>query len=202
MSKWENTVPGIKFSQWLKGKTLSCNIVSCLRFSALIIIHLVFTIFVLKALYKQKRLCEIKFLSKLSPRRCNFSNNLLNFPAVMNYLQMSPRQWFLFLSHTGEAEQIYTHKGPFDKSMFLHKAFSGKSTPHYFIMKMLLKNISSVLQQQYLLTIVCSAFSFVSVGSQNCSLVWYTSTHRVAFSTPVFCSCLFLVEHTWRRILL
>jgi hypothetical protein len=65
MSKWENTVPGIKFSQWLKGKTLSCNIMSCLRFSAFIIIHLVFTIFVLGLYCISKRIMWNLILVKI-----------------------------------------------------------------------------------------------------------------------------------------
>ena len=39
------------------------------------------------------------------------------------------RQWLLFFPHIGEVKQIHTHKGPSDKSLFLHKAPSGKSTP-------------------------------------------------------------------------
>jgi len=53
---------------------------------------------------------------------------LLFFPAVINYLQMSagsgPPP-----PHIGEVEQIYTHKGPYYKSLFLHQAPSVKFTP-------------------------------------------------------------------------
>jgi len=49
----------------------------------------------------------------------------------------------VFLPHIAEVEQIHTHTGPSDKSLFLPKAPSVKSTPnlhpHCFINKMLLK---------------------------------------------------------------
>jgi hypothetical protein len=39
------------------------------------------------------------------------------------------RQWFLYLTHFGEVQQKHTRNGPFNKSLFLHKAPSVKSTP-------------------------------------------------------------------------
>jgi hypothetical protein len=51
------------------------------------------------------------------------------FSAVMNYLQMSPGSSSYFFPHIGEVKQIHTHKGPSDKSLFLHTAPSVKSTP-------------------------------------------------------------------------
>ena len=50
------------------------------------------------------------------------------FPAVMIYLQMSPGSvsyFFLLLAKWSK----YTHKDPSDKSVFLHKVASVKSTP-------------------------------------------------------------------------
>jgi hypothetical protein len=64
-------------------------------------------------------------------------------------------------------------------------------------MKMLLKNISLVITMAIFTDNCMFRFSIlVSVDSQNCNLVWYTSTHRVAFSTPVFCSCFFIFGET------
>jgi len=41
--------------------------------------------------------------------RCNFSNSLLIFPTVMNYLQVSPsRCYYFFPPYIGEMVQIYT----------------------------------------------------------------------------------------------
>jgi hypothetical protein len=65
------------------------------------------------------------------------------------------------------------------------------------------ENISSVITV-VLFTYNC-AFCFsilMSFGSQACSLVWYTSTHgvqpytHIVFSTPAFCSCLFILVNT------
>jgi len=42
---------------------------------------------------------------------------------------MSPGSGSYFFPHIGEVEQIYTHKGPYYKSLFLHQAPSVKSTP-------------------------------------------------------------------------
>jgi hypothetical protein len=39
------------------------------------------------------------------------------------------RQWFLFFPHIGDVEQLQAHEGPSNKSLFLHKAPSIKSTP-------------------------------------------------------------------------
>jgi len=58
---------------------------------------------------------------------CNFNNSLLIFPGIMNYLQISAGSVSYFFPHSGEMEQIHTHKGPSNKSLFLHKASSGKS---------------------------------------------------------------------------
>jgi len=53
------------------------------------------------------------------------------FPAATNYLQTSPGSgsYFLFFHHIGKVEQTHTHKCPSDKSLFLHKDPSVKSTP-------------------------------------------------------------------------
>jgi hypothetical protein len=37
----------------------------------------------------------------------------------------------MFLPHIDEVEQIHTHKGPSDKSLFLPKAPSMKATPPF-----------------------------------------------------------------------
>jgi hypothetical protein len=42
---------------------------------------------------------------------------------------MDSSRQHLFIPRSGEAKQIHTHKGPPDKSLFLYKAPSPKSTP-------------------------------------------------------------------------
>ena len=56
-------------------------------------------------------------------------HSLTIFPAVTTYLQTSPGSGSHFFPYIGEVEQIHTHKVPSDKSLFLHKAPSVKSTP-------------------------------------------------------------------------
>jgi hypothetical protein len=93
------------------------------------------------------------------------------FPAVNELFMDVSRQWFLYFPHIGKVEQTHTRKGRSDKSLFLHKAPSVKSTsPHtlyYFIKKMLLKNISSVIVLVIFTynSVFCYSIS-VSVGSQ------------------------------------
>jgi len=50
------------------------------------------------------------------------------FPAVVNYLQMSPGSGSYFFSYWQSGANTHTHEGTSDKSLFLHKAFSVKST--------------------------------------------------------------------------
>jgi len=40
--------------------------------------------------------------------RFNFYNSLLIFPAVINYLQLSPSRCYYFFSHIGKMVQIHT----------------------------------------------------------------------------------------------
>ena len=89
----------------------------------------------------------------------------------------------LIFSHIGKVEQIHTHEGPSDTSLFLHKAFSVKSThplPSLFHQedsteKYQFSNYSGNIYLQ-----LCVLLFQFSVGSQKCSLVWYTSKHGVA----------------------
>jgi hypothetical protein len=63
--------------------------------------------------------------------RFNFSDsNLMVFSSHELFPDIS-RQWFMFLPHIDEVEQIYMHQGPSDKSLFLPKAPSVKSTPPF-----------------------------------------------------------------------
>jgi hypothetical protein len=65
--------------------------------------------------------------------------------------------------HIGEVKQIHTHKGPSDKTVFLHTAPSVKSTtpsPPLFHQEDATKNISSVITTVIFTTFVCSAFQF------------------------------------------
>jgi hypothetical protein len=80
-----------------------------------------------------------------------------------------------FFLHVGDVEQIYTHNSPSDKSLFLQKAPSGKSTrpsPPVFHQMMLLKNISSLITVVIFTYNCMFCFSIlVSIGSKKGSLV-------------------------------
>jgi hypothetical protein len=102
-------------------------------------------------------------------------------------------------------QQINTLKGPSDKSLFLHKTLPAKSTPpspHYFIKKTLLKNISLVITIVIFMYVCVFHLSIlVSVGPQTCSLLWYLKTWDstqpyVAFSALEFRSCFFVFGGT------
>ena len=119
-----------------------------LKFSAFIITHLIFTIFVLKA-YIGKKDC-VKFNSSQNYHQWGviFSNSLSIFPAVMNYLQMSPGSCsyvFLILAKWSRYTHIKTL--PTSHCSFTKPLLGNPHPlkPHYFIMKMLLKNITSVI---------------------------------------------------------
>ena len=108
-----------------------------------------------------------------------------------------------------------THKGPSDKSLFLHKAPCVKSTPpnplhpNYLIKKTLLKNITSLITVVIFTDICVFCFSnLVPVDPQKCCLVWYTSKHGAAHNPILRSQCLNFVlvslsveEHTQHQIL-
>jgi hypothetical protein len=138
------------------------------------------------------------------------------FPEFTNYLQMSPGSVsyvFLVLAKWGLNEAYTTHIGPSNRSLFLHKAPSVKSrshSPHYFIKKMLLKSISSVISVVVRTDICVFCFSIlVSVVPQKCSLVWYVSKRGVAHKLILHSRhldfvlvSLCLAEHTRHQILI
>jgi hypothetical protein len=145
--------------------------------------------------------------------RCNFSNSLSMFPAVMNYLQMSPGSgsyFFLILAKWSRCTQINslsTSHCSFTKPLLENPP---PLKPHYFITKTLLKNITSVITI-VIFTYNCVFHSsiLVLVGLQKYSLVWYTSKHGVVHSPMLHSQhlyfvlvSLFLGEHTRNRILL
>ena len=96
-------------------------------------------------------------------------------------------------------EQIQTQKGPSTKSLFLHKTPPVKSTPpasHYFIMKVLKKNISSVIPMVIFtyncvicFSILMCLFSEMQFGVIQCK-TWGSTQPYVAFSTLAFCHTL------------
>jgi len=121
-------------------------------------------------------------------------------------------QWFLFFPHIDEVEQIHTKALLASLYSFIKPLLENPHplNPHYFINRLLLKNISSVISVVIFIHNCVFHFSIlVSVGSQKCSLVWYTSKHGVAHN-PTLHSLhlyfvlvsLFLVQHTWHWILL
>jgi hypothetical protein len=98
------------------------------------------------------------------------------------FTDISRQCFFLFLPpHIGKVKQIQTHKGPSNKSVFLHKAPSVKSAPpspvlFHFIKKMLLKNVISVISMAAFNVTCMFCFSIlVSFDPQKCSLELYTS---------------------------
>jgi hypothetical protein len=57
------------------------------------------------------------------------TNSNTIFPEVTNYLQTSPGSGSYFFPRIGETNQMHTHKGTSEKSLFLHKTPCVKSTP-------------------------------------------------------------------------
>jgi hypothetical protein len=95
------------------------------------------------------------------------------FPGDTNYLQMSPSRgsyFFLMLMKLSK----YTCKSPSNKSLFLHKAPSVKSTPHSPPLfhqenateKYQVSNYNGNIYVQ-----LCVALLHFSDGSEKCSLV-------------------------------
>jgi len=101
-------------------------------------------------------------------------------------------QCFLFFPHTVEVKPILAQRGSSDKSVFLHKAPSVKSTPPSSLLfhressawKHKFHDYSGNIYWRLCVPLLC--FSFI--WSSEMSLVWYTSKQWVAHN-PVL--------HSW-----
>ena len=132
--------------------------------------------------------------------------------AVTNYLQMSPGSacyFFLILAKWSARARActHTHKGPSDESLFLDKATSVKSIPLSF----LLFYQENTTEKYQFMSCSGSIYLYMSVQIFHFSVSWssemqfgvmYLDTWGntqpcVAFSTLVFCSCLFVYGGTY-----
>lgn len=117
-------------------------------------------------------------------------------PVFMHCLQPSPgsvRYVFLVLVKWGLNEAYTILVGPSNRSLFLHKAPSVKSrsrSPHYFIKKMQLKSISSVISV-VVLTDWCLCFNFSCI-LDTCILFLFLCFRH---STPGTKFCYILISH-------
>jgi len=99
-----------------------------------------------------------------------FFNSLSIFPAVMNYLQITPGSVSYFCLILAKWSR-YTHIKalPTSRCSFIKPLLENPHSlkPHYFIMKMLLKNISSVITMVILNNCVFHSSILVFVGMQK-----------------------------------
>jgi hypothetical protein len=118
--------------------------------------------------------------------------------------------WFSLFPYIGEVEQIHTHTAFSNKSLLLHKAPSVKSTPlypHYFITKMLEKNIRLVNYSGNIYLQFCVALFQLSVSRfsemQHSAIyleTWGSTTLFCILDTCILFLSLFLVDHTQHQI--
>jgi hypothetical protein len=142
--------------------------------------------------------------------RFNFSDSNLTIFSSNELFPDISRQWFVFLPHTEEVEQIHTHKGPSDKSLFLPKAPSIKSTPP---LSPIISSTSCYWKCQFshhsgniylqlcvlLFHFNVSWFSEMQFGVTYFE-TWGSTQPHVAFSTLVFCSCFFVFCWTQKAL--
>jgi hypothetical protein len=129
--------------------------------------------------------------------RFNFSDSNLIILSSHKLFPDISRQWFVSLPHIDKVEQIHTHKGPSDKSLFPPEAPSVKST-HPFTpivyQKDATENVSSVITVVIFTYNCVFCFSILmSVRSQKCSLAWHTSKHGVAHNPMLYSWHLYFV---------
>jgi hypothetical protein len=139
--------------------------------------------------------------------RLNFlTDSLTIFPEFTNYLhylRTSPGS--VPPAHIGKVKQIHTKALPISLCSFIKPLLWNLHPllPHYFVKKMLLKNISSEISVVVLTGICVFHFSIlVSVDPQKCSLAWYTSKHGVAHNLCCILDTwiLFLLLCFWENI--
>jgi len=119
---------------------------------------------------------------------------------------------FISSSYWQSAENTHTHtyihKGPSYKSLLLHKTPSWRSTaphPYYFIKKIVLKNISSVVTM-VIFTYNCVFHFSVSWFSEMEFGVIYFKTWGSTTLCLILNTCILFwfcfIEHAWHQILL
>ena len=90
----------------------------------------IFIIFVLKDCRGIKDCVKFNFSQNYHRWSVIFlTNNLLIFPAVMNYRNFQAVV-LIFSLYWWSKGNTHTYKGPSDKTLFLHKIPSGITTPH------------------------------------------------------------------------